>query len=420
MAKSSTKTLAQQLRWQIIFAGIAFSIALIVSLFFITWRSIEFAVDSFARVEAHNLLKRLENKPELVLPKNETFQAYRSWSDIPIKLKQPFDHLTVLDNQIYDVQVVNAIGESQYVSLLRFVDTQGKFLYTLSIYNTQETDEIINSIIVSLMRDFIWLFLLIFMTLFGIVFWLLKRTNEPMKLLSQWAFKLKDNDDLLKEDFPIAELNDLASQLKAGVNQITQYNIREQQFLKYASHEIRTPLATIQACLDTLDFKLSGTDNKTVQRALKASSNMNRLSSALLWLARESEKPIKKTHIELAVFCDQQVANHRYLINSHEVFIETEIQVKSIELEADLLQIVFANLLRNACQLSGKGTIQIKINETSLYIKNPTISESQGTSYQSFGLGLQLVSRICEKLGWSFNFSEHSNCAEAHVIWRVV
>jgi signal transduction histidine kinase len=420
MDKSSTKTLAQQLRWQIIFAGIAFSIVLIVSLFFITWRSIEFAVDSFARVEAYNLLKRLEDKPELVLPKNETFHAYMNWSDIPIKLKQPFDHLTVLDNKTYDIQVINASGESQYVSLLRYVDNQGKSLYTISMYSTKETDEIINSIIVSLMRDFIWLFLLIFLTLFGIVFWLLKRTNEPMKLLSQWAFKLKDNDDLLKEDFPIAELNDLASQLKAGVNQITEYNLREQQFLKYASHEIRTPLATIQACLDTLDFKLSGTDNKTVQRALRASSNMNRLSSALLWLARESEKPIKKTNIELTAFCQQQVANHQYLINSHEVFIETEIQVKSIELEADLLQIVFANLLRNACQLSGKGTIQIIVNETSLYIKNPTISEPQGSSYQSFGIGLQLVSRICEKLGWTFNFSEHSRCAEAHVIWRPV
>ncbi|MFT6906614.1 MAG: signal transduction histidine kinase [Oleiphilaceae bacterium] len=419
MAKRSTKTLAQQLRWQIILAGIAFSIAIIVSLSFITWRSVEFAVDSFVKMEAHNLLKRLENEPELVLPKDKAFQAYRSWKDIPVKLKQPFSDLSIVDNQIYEIQMLSETGESNYISLLHYVNNQGQSLYALSIYDVNETDGIIDNIIENLIIDALWLFLLIFLTLFGFVFWLLKRTSEPMALLSQWAFKLKNNDHLLKEEFPIAELNDLASQLKSGVDKITEYNLREQQFLKYASHEIRTPLATIRACLDTLDFKLSGPEKKTVQRALKASSNMNRLSSALLWLARESEKPIEKTNIELTSFCEQQVTDHQYLINNRDVLINTKINIDFIEIETDLLQIVFANLLRNACQLSGNGSIQITIDETYLYIKNPTIPEDEigFSSYQSFGLGLQLVSRICEKIGWTFKFSEHPNYVEAQVIW---
>jgi signal transduction histidine kinase len=419
MAKRSTKTLAQQLRWQIILAGIAFSIAIIVSLSFITWRSVEFAVDSFVKMEAHNLLKRLENEPELLLPKDKAFQAYRSWKDIPVKLKQPFSDLSIVDNQIYEIQMLSETGESNYISLLHYVNNQGQSLYALSIYDVNETDGIINNIIENLIIDALWLFLLIFLTLFGFVFWLLKRTSEPMALLSQWAFKLKNNDHLLKEEFPIAELNDLASQLKSGVDKITEYNLREQQFLKYASHEIRTPLATIRACLDTLDFKLSGPEKKTVQRALKASSNMNRLSSALLWLARESEKPIEKTNIELTSFCEQQVTDHQYLINNRDVLINTKINIDFIEIETDLLQIVFANLLRNACQLSGNGSIQITIDETYLYIKNPTIPEDEigFSSYQSFGLGLQLVSRICEKIGWTFKFSEHPNYVEAQVIW---
>jgi signal transduction histidine kinase len=419
MAKRSTKTLAQQLRWQIILAGIAFSIAIIVSLSFITWRSVEFAVDSFVKMEAHNLLKRLENEPELLLPKDKAFQAYRSWKDIPVKLKQPFSDLSIVDNQIYEIQMLSETGESNYISLLHYVNNQGQSLYALSIYDVNETDGIIDNIIENLIIDALWLFLLIFLTLFGFVFWLLKRTSEPMALLSQWAFKLKNNDHLLKEEFPIAELNDLASQLKSGVDKITEYNLREQQFLKYASHEIRTPLATIRACLDTLDFKLSGPEKKTVQRALKASSNMNRLSSALLWLARESEKPIEKTNIELTSFCEQQVTDHQYLINNRDVLINTKINIDFIEIETDLLQIVFANLLRNACQLSGNGSIQITIDETYLYIKNPTIPEDEigFSSYQSFGLGLQLVSRICEKIGWTFKFSEHPNYVEAQVIW---
>lgn len=416
--KSATKTLAQQLRWQIILAGIAFSFAIIISLSFITWRSVEFTIDSFLKMETYNLVKRLENNLELALPKNRTFQAYKEWEDIPIRLKQPFDHLTIEDNQIYEIKIINETGKMDYVSLLHFVDSKGQDIFALSVYDAKETDEIINSIIGNLLNDAIWLALLIFLILFGLVFWLLKRTSEPMTLLSQWAYKLKDNDHLLKEDFPIAELNDLASQLKAGINRITEYNLREQQFLKYASHEIRTPLAIIQTCLDTLDFKLSGKDKKTVQRALKASSNMNRLSSALLWLSRESEKPIEKTVVKLVPFCQQQIIDHQYLINNRDVFIQTNMSVEDIKIEADLLQIVFANLLRNACQLSGPGTIEIIIDEYSMHIKNPkNTTEPIGSSYQSFGLGLQLVSRISKKLEWTFNFLDHHSYVEVQIIW---
>jgi signal transduction histidine kinase len=419
MAKNSKKTLAQQLRWQTFIAGIGFSIALIISLSFITLRSVEFAVESYSKMEAHKLLKRLELDPQQTLPKTDSFQAYRNWGDIPEKLKHLFDYSSIEDNQIYEVQVINEMGTSDYISLLHYVNSEGQSIYALSVYDTKEIDSIADDIIENLLKDGVWLFLLVFITLFGLIFWLLKRTSEPMALLSQWAYKLKNNDHLLKEEFPIAELNDLASQLKAGVNRITEYNLREQQFLKYASHEIRTPLATIQACLDTLDFKLSGSDKITVQRALKASSNMNRLSTALLWLARDSEKPIEKKAVDLNTFCNQLVESHQYLINHHDVLIKTNIHVENIEIEADLLQIVFANLLRNACQLSGPGTINIVIDETSLLINNPIILEEKigSPSYQSFGLGLQLVSRICEKLGWTFSFLEHENYVEAQIIW---
>ena len=73
MAKNSKKTLAQQLRWQTFIAGIGFSIALIISLSFITLRSVEFAVESYSKMEAHKLLKRLELDPQQTLPKTDSF-----------------------------------------------------------------------------------------------------------------------------------------------------------------------------------------------------------------------------------------------------------------------------------------------------------------------------------------------------------
>jgi signal transduction histidine kinase len=419
MGSSSTKTLPQQLRWQLILAGIAFGIAIIVSLTFITIRTVDFATDSILKVEAHNLLNSLEQQPNKPLPKDKGLQAYLSWENIPLNLQTPFSHLNIEYNQVYEEEYINDTGGYSYIALLFFRNNKGKSIYLLSEYSAKQTDEVMLNILENLLLDAFWLLISIFFLLFLFVFWLLKRTNESMKLLSNWAYKLKDNDHLTQEEFPIAELNVLAAQLKAGVDRITEYNMREQQFLKHASHEMRTPLATIQACLDTLDFQLIGAPQKTVQRALRASSNMNRLSSALLWLARESESPIEKSSVQLVPFCQHQIEEHQYLLKNRDIKIELRVNTDSIDIEEDVLLVIFSNLLRNACQFTGEGTITINMSAHSVSISNPIDPECEGSgsSHHSFGLGLQLVSRICEKLGWEFSFEEQSSSVKAQVAW---
>jgi signal transduction histidine kinase len=421
MGSSSTKTLPQQLRWHLILAGIAFGIAIIVSLTFITIRTVDFATDSILKMEADNLLNSLEQEPNKPLPKDKGLQAYLSWEHVPLNLQTPFSHLNIEYNQVYEEEYINDTGGYSYIALLFFRNNKGKSIYLLSEYSAKQTDEIMLNILENLLLDAFWLLISIFFLLFLFVFWLLRRTNESMKLLSNWAYKLKDNDHLTKEEFPIAELNDLAAQLKAGVDRITEFNMREQQFLKHASHEMRTPLATIQACLDTLDFQLSGAPQKTVQRALRASSNMNRLSSALLWLARESESPIKKSSVQLVPFCQHQIEEHQYLLKKRDIKIELRVNTDSIDIEEDLLLVIFSNLLRNACQFTGEGTITINMSADSVSISNPIDPECEGSgsSHHSFGLGLQLVSRICEKLGWEFSFEEQSSSVKAQVAWAV-
>jgi signal transduction histidine kinase len=170
-----------------------------------------------------------------------------------------------------------------------------------------------------------------------------------------------------------------------------------------------------------LDFQLSGAPQKTVQRALRASSNMNRLSSALLWLARESESPIKKSSVQLVPFCQHQIEEHQYLLKKRDIKIELRVNTDSIDIEEDLLLVIFSNLLRNACQFTGEGTITINMSADSVSISNPIDPECEGSgsSHHSFGLGLQLVSRICEKLGWEFSFEEQSSSVKAQVAWAV-
>ncbi len=418
MSNVKSKTLAQQLRWQLLLVAVAFGLAIVISLSFITWRSVEFAADNLLKMEALALEKNARADTSFQLPSNQYLQAYRRWDEIPQTLAKSFSQDALKDNKVYERQLMNEAGEEAYVSLLRHVSADGFTLYILSSYSSKETDKFIDRVTTYMLRDALWLLLFIYIVLFALIYWLFRRTNEPMLLLSRWAQNLKGDGRLAPEEFPISELNALAAQLKTGVDRITEYNLREQQFLKHASHEMRTPLATIQACLDTLDYQLSGPESKTVKRALKASDNMRRLSLALLWLARESDRNIENRVLHLPGFVAEQVEEHRYLIQDRAVDIKQQVEDVEIDIEADLLQIVFANLLRNACQYTQSGMITIAMNSTSLTIQNPIeLAPECVSDYQSFGLGLQLVSRICAKVGWRFDFSERDDHAKVSLDW---
>ena len=418
MAGKKLKTLAQQLRGQLILVAIAFGFAIVLSLSFITWRSVEFAADNLLKMEAFNVERQLLEQSDYQLPSTKEFSVYRKWADVPSQISVLFKGEELEPNQVYERELTSEQGKLEYVSLMEYEGPQGIGFYLVALYDSAQTDELIDRVIRYMLSDAIWLLLVVYAALLLLVFWLLRKTNEPMVLLSQWANELKDDGHLARREFPISELNQLASQLKVGVDRITEYNLREQQFLKHASHEMRTPLATIQACLDTLDYQLTGPESKTVKRALKASANMRRLSMALLWLARESEKHIERTCVHLPTFVADQIEEHRYLLQNRPVIIEPKVLDVDFDIESDLLQIVLANLLRNACQYTQTGTIEVSMDAQSLVIKNPFEHESETNSdYQSFGLGLQLVSRICDKVGWQFTFQEYDGCIEVGLVW---
>jgi len=82
--------------------------------------------------------------------------------------------------------------------------------------------------------------------------------------------------------------------------------------------------------------------------------------------------------------------------------------------------IVFSNLLRNAYQHTADGTIIIEVSNNSLTIKNPSLNSKDRVSVthiDSFGLGLQLIARICEKLNWHFDYQDEKTTVSVAVTW---
>ncbi len=427
MAEMKVKSLSEQLRWQLIVIGLALFFVCSALLTFYTFQSMENAGDSWIRMEARSLIKQLKRDPQTPLPDSRTMQVYRSWQDIPETLRRHFDPENLVSEEVYEASTEDKSGNEEVLFLLYYNDPAVGAndpavgaLYILSQYDIDLIEGLLDDISNRVIGQSLMLTGGMMLVLFALIFWLLKKTSEPMRLLSQWAEKLRQEGHTDRVSFPIAELNTLAGQLREGVDKITQYNRREQQFLKHASHELRTPLATIQACLDTLNFQLKGPESKTIDRALKASGDMSRLTTALLWLARDSKRTISKESLQMESFTLRMIEQHQHLITGRDISIDSRVQCEQLEIEKDLFAIVFANLLRNACQHSSKGTISLQVCSNHLEISNPVSHDefSEQESEAGFGLGLQVVERICQKLGWNFQYEQSSHQVVATVYWR--
>jgi len=414
--------LARQLRRQLIWIGLTLSIAcLLLMVVFVSLLSRTTNVH-LMQLEARTIAQYAQQYPDKPLHQAGSTRAWRSWQSIPESIRQHFDHAALKDGQLLDVELETADNGTRYIELLRYQPETGPALYLASIYQGEDAELAFTALISDAFQQIFWVTLVIMLSLLVVITWLFRRALMPLKLLSQWANDLnRSPDQAIDIHFPVTELNDIASQLREGVDKVRASNEREQQFLKHASHELRTPLAVIQASLDTLEFQTpaQSPQNRPLERAQKASSRMIQLSDTLLWLARESDKTIPVTPVALQPLCQQLVDDHRYLLRGRPIRLHQQVTDTTVEIEAPLLSIVLANLIRNACQHSGvtesgQGEIHIQLDGQQLRITNP-VDPQQRSGDQSFGLGLELVQRICKKLGWGFNFQLSEQQAEVTV-----
>ena len=415
--KTKKQTFAQRLRWQLVLAAVAFMCAITLSFSYILLNTIDNTDARMTVLAAESFVSRLDSGQVTELPKDPSMRGFYDWQSIPKALRAPFEDIELELSEVTETSFINPYNEESYIGILPIKRENGNIIYFVSEYGFEQSNQAYQEVVNSFLLEIFWLLICIFIALLAFVFWLLRKAVEPMTMLSNWTQQIKTDEGLPEANFTIQEVDDIASQLKQSVNEVTAYNEREKQFLKYASHELRTPQATIQACLDTLQLQLQGNQLKTLERALRANLTMSRLSSALLWLSRESTDPIKKEPVDIASLCQQLIAENQHLLARKELTLTTEINANTLLIEADLLLIVFSNLLRNACQHAEQGDICIVITGDSLTITNELSDSTNSNDINSFGLGLQLVSSVCDKQNWVFESKYESNKATAKVTW---
>ncbi|QIZ75968.1 sensor histidine kinase [Ferrimonas lipolytica] len=240
-----------------------------------------------------------------------------------------------------------------------------------------------------------------------------KRLIEPIYTLNN-QLKLHRGDPEIEFKLPesaTSEFQGLVTQLnhyRAETHRLLQ---REQAFARYTSHELRTPLTIIKGANSLLgantDIKFQ---QRQSQRIANASNQMEETVEALLSLVRnerhdklEPWRQINKDELE------QLIENNRPPALGNPVEINLNVLGSpKVRASKPLLAMVFGNLLRNAIGASISGNIAVEMTEELLFIDDDGNGLGE-KSKDGHGLGLMIVTDVCQRYGWKFSLTDLAN-----------
>jgi signal transduction histidine kinase len=85
---------------------------------------------------------------------------------------------------------------------------------------------------------------------------------------------------------------------------------------------------------------------------------------------------------------------------------------QSICVARSMLKVVLGNLIQNAVSYSGQ-SILVSINADSIVVENSSAANEAHTNTN--GLGLEIVERVCDRLGWTLSANQQDEVFVAKV-----
>lgn len=235
------------------------------------------------------------------------------------------------------------------------------------------------------------------------------RLIAPVQRLAQWveASAPPRRDDRLRTHFANDEVGALAVAFEHYQARLDAFLTREREFTADTSHELRSPLSVIQASVDLLaeDPTVSPPGQRAIQRVHRRTAELTDLLDALLFLARH------ETDVAIVAEPVPVWATWQHLIDGQMLATSTSVQLHgdaSVTVLAPLraASLVFGQLLRRAVELSNGAAVSIAIASTGIELSpwpeagektQPSVDQQRSDN----GLGLTLISRLCERLGWT-------------------
>jgi signal transduction histidine kinase len=263
--------------------------------------------------------------------------------------------------------------------------------------------------------------------------------TRPVSRLAAEVSALRPDREgiLLRAQFDDHEIGLIAEAIDGYQVRIRRLVERERNFTDDASHELRTPLAVILSAMPLLEEEhaLSAPGRERLERIARAARQMHAMIEALLFLAREDGGWRAEPCALEDVVEDLARTWHRAAEDKGLTLICEVDEPQVIAAPPGIAACVIGNLLANAVQHTQDGQVRIALRGKEILIEDSgpgiPLSDRQriferryrGTRSAGMGIGLHLVQRICERLGWSIKvdtaagggtrFTVHAGAGEA-------
>ncbi|GLR71368.1 sensor histidine kinase [Agaribacter marinus] len=395
-----------------------FSLQLLVGLFYLLmsfYSGQESVHSAFLTMQAKEYLLAKAQDSSVVTPRNPSFSVYLSTDEMPSTLSTIAEDLSV---GYHDLDEVDPFGSGEQTELqVYIVDIQniGRHYFVSRIF---EPDD------VNFMRDktlgFIGSYTLAAMVLSFFFIWLLRRhylhpLNALIDSVNTWDFSSEPSQ--FAKTYNKGDLGILARSLDELSQRQAEFLRREQNTTRNISHELRTPITVIRSTLDLMQMRANKNgeheNDNQLAKLKRACDELEANVYGILYLGRE--KHLDNEITEATEECRDIIQGLEEHPAWNMSYVELDIE-NGIVLNCQriMFRILVGNLLRNALEHGEVNSIKISLNSTLLSIHNTQQSPLEDIDENHFGLGLDIVRQICERLTWRFSLTKSgvSICAK--------
>lgn len=312
------------------------------------------------------------------------------------------------------------------VRLLESVfEMDGSYYKIKVITSMVEEDDLIEDLLISLLFLYAGLIISI-LVLNNLV---LKRIWNPFYvLLSQLKnFKIQDNKKPNFQPSRVEEFNLLNSRIDKFISKAQESYKSQKEFIENASHEMQTPLAIALNNLEQL-LETEGLNQEQMEligRTMTKLESLTRYNKSLLLLSKiQNDQFPEQEKIGINTILRNLIQDFDDIASSKNVQISfVEQSSAEIQMNPELAQILFTNLLKNAIIHSPDGgVVEVEVTSTSVSLSNSgetpldensifTRFYKSGSSISSNGIGLAIAKAIAE----SYNLQLQYEFSDRHI-----
>ncbi|MFV0595593.1 sensor histidine kinase [Shewanella sp.] len=365
-----------------------------ISMHEVTIHNVGQAAEVLLKTNPHIQPQQAINPPIL---KTDHLTVYLHWLDIPAQIRELSNNEVLTD-----------------VNKILYEHAEGPYVDALSVYYTQTGQPLYIWLNYSVTHDLqfapknmtaiLLLVLITFCASASLAFYMQSKVIKPVHQISR-AIKQHDWEGGSKLSLPqqeYAELKAIVDALDNSILQLQGAQQRELNFLRFASHELRTPVAICQSSFEILELQQGELTGATLY-ASQATRQMKSLIETLLWLTNKECSVMEKETVAISPLLVDIVKEQKW-VHGQERNIQLVTDSTRLLVQLHPLRIIISNLLRNSMEHGG---VDIFITQRSHSIEIVNSYSDQGHS--GFGLGLLLVRRLAQQLGWIFEISSENN-----------